>query len=252
MKIHPNSRAPGFTLIETVIAIGVLAVLLTGFIVVFTPAADGIRKSINVQQADRLASTLENELVTLRDGEKVGDVKTGFDKAFDRISKSSATAADGLVVYQYRAKKNSKRRTDGTPEPLGDDDNKNKVPGENYTVVSVMRKFMGDDFKKDLPAIEGSIYLVKCTQLVFTGGELKPGKPGEIKNPAPEPSTPTIPAYQAGPFTKADDFPDAVIAFTADFYMLPAKSQGYFDNTLPTKFAGLNKPVFSRNLAVRR
>ena len=49
---------------ETVIAIGVLAVLLTGFMIVFAPAAAGIRKSINVQEADRLASTLEQELVT--------------------------------------------------------------------------------------------------------------------------------------------------------------------------------------------
>jgi prepilin-type N-terminal cleavage/methylation domain-containing protein len=39
----------GFTLLETVIAIGVLAVLLTGFIIVFAPAAEGIKKSINVQ-----------------------------------------------------------------------------------------------------------------------------------------------------------------------------------------------------------
>jgi prepilin-type N-terminal cleavage/methylation domain-containing protein len=59
MKSKPNSRFRGFTLLETVIAIGVLAVLLTGFMVVFAPAADGIRKSINVQQADRMGSTLE-------------------------------------------------------------------------------------------------------------------------------------------------------------------------------------------------
>lgn len=251
MKIHPNFRSRGFTLLETVIAIGVLAVLLTGFIVVFTPAADGIRKSINVQQADRLASTLENELVTLRTGEATSDIKTGFDKAFDRISRSN-TATTGLVVYQYRGKKNSLRNSDKTPEPLTDADNKDKVPGENYTVVSVMRKLNDPEFTTDLQAIEGSIYLVKCTQLVFDGGQLKPGKPGEIKNPSPAPSTPTVPPYQPGPFSKGADYPEAVIAFTADFYMMPAKSAGYFTGTLPSKFAGLNKPVFSRNLAVRR
>jgi type II secretory pathway pseudopilin PulG len=36
-----------FTLTETVIAIGVLAVVLTGFIAVFTPAAQGIRRAIS-------------------------------------------------------------------------------------------------------------------------------------------------------------------------------------------------------------
>ncbi|MCP5533718.1 MAG: prepilin-type N-terminal cleavage/methylation domain-containing protein, partial [Akkermansiaceae bacterium] len=39
-------RRRGFTLLETVIAIGVLAVLLTGFILVFAPAAAGIKKAI--------------------------------------------------------------------------------------------------------------------------------------------------------------------------------------------------------------
>ena len=44
----PKLRSVGaFTLMETVIAIGVLAVLLTGFMAVFTPAAQGIRRSIS-------------------------------------------------------------------------------------------------------------------------------------------------------------------------------------------------------------
>lgn len=240
MKIHPNFRTRGFTLIETVIAIGVLAVLLTGFIVVFTPAADGIRKSINVQQADRLASTLENELVTLRAAEQ--GITTGFDKAFDRISKSNAVGT-GLVIYQYRAKKNS-LRSDGTPTALENTDNKDKIPGENYTVVSVMRKLGDTEFLRDLrgQAIEGSVYLVKCTQLVFANGQLSPGTPGRIIDPAGAAATATT----------SVNYPDAVIAFTADFYMMPAKSESYFTGTLLTKFAGLNKPVFSRNLAVRR
>lgn len=241
MKINPNSRTRGFTLLETVIAIGVLSVLLTGFIVVFTPAADGIRKSINIQQADRLASTLEQELVTVRNLE--AGVTTGFDKAFNRIS-SSANAATGLVVYQYRGKKNSLRASDKTPDPLvSASDNKEKIPGENYTVVSVMRRLNDPEFITDLPAIEGSVYLVKCTQLVFNGGQLSPGTMGKIVDPA---------GTVATAITSPANYPEAVIAFTADFYMMPAKTAGYFTATLPGKFAGLNKPVFSRNLAVRR
>ena len=74
-KTHDAERSSrhlateGFTLMETVIAIGVLAVLLTGFLAVFTPAAQGIRRSISSQQADRLASTLEIELTTSRLGQ---------------------------------------------------------------------------------------------------------------------------------------------------------------------------------------
>ena len=93
MKTQSSFRKCGFTLIETVIAIGVLAVLLTGFIIVFAPAAAGIKNSVNLQAADRLASTLEQELVTLRKGQKDDDDKefaTGFDKAFDWIKNRRA------------------------------------------------------------------------------------------------------------------------------------------------------------------
>jgi prepilin-type N-terminal cleavage/methylation domain-containing protein len=74
----------GFTLMETVIAIGVLALLLTAFLAVFGPATTGLRKAISVQEADRLAAALERELVTLRPGTS-SDYKTGFDKAYQWI-----------------------------------------------------------------------------------------------------------------------------------------------------------------------
>ncbi|MEN9974751.1 MAG: hypothetical protein RLZZ282_757, partial [Verrucomicrobiota bacterium] len=63
MKCYFSSRHRAFTLIETVIAIGVLAVLLTGFMMVFAPAAAGIRSSLSLHEADRLSSTLEQEMV---------------------------------------------------------------------------------------------------------------------------------------------------------------------------------------------
>lgn len=239
MKPNCPFRQRGFTLFETVIAIGVLAVLLTGFMVVFAPAAEGIRKSINVQQADRLASTLEQEFVTLRDSETT-EFKTGFAKAFEWI-KSSNDPAEAILIYQYRGGVGGPLRTDGTPDPV--DNMKGKLPGKDYVVVPMARRVSDSiAFNKDLTAVEGSVYLVKCTQLIFDNGELKLGTPGSIKDPK-----------GTSPATDAESYPEAVIAFSADFYQMPARTQAYFTGSAFTsKFGDLKNPVFSRNLAVRR
>lgn len=240
MKISNFSRPRGFTLLETVIAIGVLAVLLTGFMVVFAPAAEGIRKSVNVQQADRLASTVEQELVTLHKGESSGDMATGFDKAFKMIAKSG-DANEALMVYQYRGSMNE-LRDDDTPLPVADV--KTKMPGKDFVVVSMMRSVKDTKFTEDLPAVEGAVFMVHCTQLVFGDGELKAGTSNQIQDPK----------NPQGDVGNAAAYPEAVIAFSADFYMMPAKAPDYFTGTLRNKFESLIKtpPVFTRNLAVRR
>lgn len=235
MKNPKFSRRPGFTLLETVIAIGVLAVLLTGFMVVFAPAAEGIRKSINVQQADRLASTLERELVTLRDT----DYTTGFDKAFEWI-KDSNTAGDSLLVYQYRGRTGS-LRSDGTPTP--EPSLKDKLVGDDYVVVPMVRRKSDANFLTDLDAVEGAVYLVKCTQLVFDANGLILGTAGAIRDPK---------VAGGGGASTSDAYPEAVIAFSADFFMLPAKSRDYFNGAFTTKFSSFKNPVFTRNLAARR
>ena len=244
MKTHTSLRKRGFTLLETVIAIGVLAVLLTGFMIVFAPAAAGIRKAINVQEADRLVSTLEQELVTYREGQPVsGTGKTGFGKAYEWIRESN-TEADALMIYQYRAEPSGTPRSDGTPKPVKD--TKDKTPGamskeSGYVVHTMLRRKSDPEFLDDLPAVEGGVYFVKCTQLVFENNELKPGKEGTIKDPK----------GTAGS-TSADDYPEAVIAFSADFYTVPSKAAGYFTSGFSKTFNAAKKPVFTRNLAVRR
>lgn len=247
---------------ETVIAIGVLAVLLTGFMIVFAPAAAGIRKSISVQEADRLVSTLEQQLVTLRAEETEPLISTGFDKAFFRIKDSTGAisgnndASDGskaLLVYQYRGSTSSYEN--GMPSPVANVDG--KKAGEHYVLVPVMRQRQKDSslISRELPAVEGSIYLVKCAQLVFKNNQLvlnDANRRGQIYNPRPN-STPPDPAYQAGPFDDPDLYPDAVIAFTAEFYTLPSKNTGFLTGAGFTNFyKRATKPIFSRNIAVRR
>jgi type II secretory pathway pseudopilin PulG len=226
-----------FTLTETVIAIGVLAVMLTGFIAVFTPAAQGIRRSISSEQADRLTTTLENELATLRKGQETPEPATGFDKAFDWIQKGN-TAATAIFVYQYRGDPTATPRTDGTPPP--------KVaitgePGKDYIVQSISRRLGDAELEKDLKAIEGSVFFVKPTQLIFATGELKPGTAGKIMN------------ADATEAANATAYKEAVIAFSAEFHNVPTKSIAYLKSTtFTTRFNTANKPIFTRNLATRR
>jgi prepilin-type N-terminal cleavage/methylation domain-containing protein len=239
MKPNLTRLRQGFTLLETVIAIGVLAVLLTGFMVVFTPAADGIRKSINVQQADRFASTLEQELVTLRPGSTLPPgVRTGFDQAFNWIMSSNA-AANSLVAYQYRGDMNN-LRPDRSPTPVVNVSS--NIPGKNYVVVSMVRRKSDSNFLQDLRAVEGAVYMVKCTQLVFGANGMVQGTAGVIRDPK----------VGGANAVNADAYPEAVIAFSAEFHLLPSKDPGYFNGAYNTRFANFRNPVFTRNLAVRR
>jgi type II secretory pathway pseudopilin PulG len=228
-------RGSGFTLLETVIAIGVLAVLLTGFIAVFAPAAAGIKKAIDVEVADRLASTVTQELVTLRENDNQA---TGFEKAFEWIQDSN-NQGNALLVYQYRGK-TSGIRADGTAEP--EPDARGNRPGEDYVLQTMVRQKGDADLAKDLEALEGNAYLVKCKQLIFKNGQMVPGTAGEIADPK-----------NGNKANNAAEYPEAVIAFAAEFYPLPAKSAGYVQsNSFGDFFSKATKPVFTRNLAVRR
>ena len=235
-----NRSHKGFTLMETVIAIGVLAVLLTGFLAVFTPAAQGIRRSISSQQADRLTSTLERELVTLREGQTPTGITTGFEKAFAWL-KESNNANNAIFVYQYRGDLAS-MRSDGTPTPMPDIEGQ---PGVNYTIQSIARRADDAFLQADLGAIEGSIFFVKPTQLVYQGNAM-------VLNPNPG----TIKHLVSGNLQDATDaatYNDAVLAFSAEFYSIPTKSYAYLQSpSFTTRYSSVTKPVFTRNLAVRR
>ncbi len=241
-------KSPGFSLIETVIAIGVVAILLSGFLIVFAPAAAGIKDSINSKAATRLVNTLEQELVSLRGQTQVDNFGTGFDKAYEYIKGSDgpgAEANNAILVYKYRASL-SASRSDGTPAPVNDVDGLR--PGEDYVVRNMMRRKGEAEFIADIPAIEGPVYLVKCTQLIMmpdpSNGETKlmPATPGQIAN-------------EATPTTAVDDpdnYSHAVVAFVADFYNLPSRGRAFFDSQFDSYFPDVKRPAFSRNLGVRR
>ncbi|MEI6606368.1 MAG: type II secretion system protein [Verrucomicrobiota bacterium] len=233
-----SARHSGFTLLETVIAIGVLAVLLTAFMYAFGPAMSGIRRSINIQEADRLASTLESELTTLRSGQQTADIKTGFDKSFQWIMQANEPAT-ALFVYQYCGDP-AKHRADGTLEPVL---KTGGVVGKDYIVLPMVRRLDDTLFLKDLDALQGVVFYIKCTQLIYNKDKgLIPGTAGTISDP-----------QDGTPASKADDYKEAVIAFSADFYSMPANNQAYFSGpNFKKNFKLTKKPIFTRNLAVRR
>lgn len=242
-NFSPRSISRGFTLMETVIAILVLAILLTGFLAVFTPAAQGIRRSISTQQADRLNATLQKDMATLREGETIAGVTTGFDKAFTWI-KEGNEPGKAIFVYQYRGNKNLPPRTDGTLQPMKRIDGK---PGVDYVIQTASRRADDTALYQDLGAIVGPLFYVIPTQLIYdtTANELALGDIGIIKNP--DNSEAAAPA----------NFTDAVITFSADFHMAPAVAENYLKGSVfADKFeaaAASNseiKPVFIRNLAV--
>lgn len=248
LKAQRTSSRPGFTLLETVIAIGVLAVLLSGFMVVFAPAAEGIKKSINVQEADRLATTLETELVS---GRSTKAPNTPFDTALNRI-KECTEPDNAIFVYQYRGS-TSVFRSDMSREPVTS--RTGKESGKDYVVVPMMRRVTESEFLKDLAALEGSLYLVKCKQLYFKDGQLfADERTGDAsgKKELLDPKT-------GLEWKNASTFPEAVIPFAAEFYFVPTNSPSYFSVTkgkatpaFTAKFKALKTPVFTRNMAVAR
>jgi type II secretory pathway pseudopilin PulG len=256
--IIPKRRpTAAFTLTETVIAIGVLAVLLTGFIAVFTPAAQGIRRSISSEQADRLTSTLEAELVTPRHGQprnqsnlltdqtRADRAITGFTKAFEWIVTGNAPTT-AIFVYQYRGNPSVTRRTDGTMVPRAS--LASAEPGKNNILQTMARRANDPLLEADLDAVEGSVFFVRPIQLVFNNGQLEPST-----------SPTTILNADGTPADTAAAYKDAVIAFTAEFHSVPSKTIEYLTgNGFKTRHGRIIaanstiKPVFTRNLAVRR
>ena len=229
----------GFTLMESVIAIGVVAILLTTFLAIFGPATQGIRRAISTQEADRLSVTLERELSILRESESGTNMKTAFDKAYDWIDKSSQGEAGKIFLYNYKGDPTN-LRADGTMEPA--------IKGQkDYVLSPAVRMVTGSsipsDMEEELEMISGPIFYVKATQLTYdSSGKLVLGDPGIVP---PHPNQEKL----SGGTTDADAYPEAVIAFTADFHLLRASAPDYLNSL---DLAELGRPLFSRNMAVRR
>lgn len=233
---HHSSKRAGFTLVETVLAVGIIAMMITVFFAMFEFGTNGVRQAIDLQEADRLAYAFEMELTTLRGNEGSG-VSTGFDKAFNWIRDSSPGGGKVVVVYQYRGDPSKSPRSDGTLTPYKA---AGGVAGRDFMVQTVVRRqddaLLKDDL--DIPSLQGRVYAVLTTQLVFKNGGLARGTPGMIQDPKTGAATAT-----------PDTYPEAAIAFAAEFFAMPNSTYNDVSNLVSTK---LTRKVFTRNMAVRR
>ena len=267
-RIHTNR---GFTLVETAIAMGIVAVMISAFMVAFGPAVKGIKKSISAKDASRLSSALEHELSVLRATEvdtvpDDGDARymTAFEKAHDWI-RGSATQGTAVLVYQYRGDPSS-LRADGTMNPYTGN---GTVPGVDYVIQTAVRQLSNNTVVSAELApgvLQGRVYYVRMRQLIYhdtddadtdlemvlAGEDGAPGGLGQIIDPTPESDGTRFTVTNSGSYSKPD--PDGagegVIAFQANFYIIPNVLYTYINNTWAVANPGTL--VFSKNMAVTR
>lgn len=235
--IPVRSHSRGFTLLETVIAIGVLAVLLSAFLAVFGPATTGIRRTISSQEADRLSTALVSELSTRREGNQTTDYTSGFDKGFNWIKDASASGKT-LFVYQYRANPATGLRSDGSMEPYT---STNGVAGKDYIVQPMVRQRSDSMLVDDLAVLEGRVFAVQPTQLISEAGSLTTGTAGTITDPETGASVSDSASYKA-----------SVLTFSAEFFEVPSNAPAFLKSGGAFDLKKLRKPLFTRNLAVNR
>lgn len=266
----------GFTLVETVIAMGIIAVMITAFLAAFGPAVTSIRKSISSKEVNRLATSLEYEMSIVREDEvntsdsdvpDNGEYRTAFEKSFEWIKNSGSSANEyAVLIYQYRGNPDVQNK-DGTLKALEMPLDKDKtIPGVDYVLQSAVRyvelsKLTSDPedetaegrVKAELSpgVVEGRVFLVRMSQLIFNsdGALIETTNPDEIVDPR-DPHTPK----------KYADYPEAVIAFQAKCYVLKSSIYAYLsgpsftleDDNGDKHPDATGKPIFTRNMAVRR
>ncbi len=246
------SRRRGFTLMETVVAVGIVGILLAIFIAMFIPAKQMVRAALTRQESERIENALRTELAMLHPHEQalVGTAKSTFGNyvnAFDKAyywmqrTKSPSTA---IVLYTYRADLNRAQRADGSFPPASGD---KSVPGMNSVVTSTACLMNDPVRKNDLRHAVGPVFLVRMTQLLpqADGSYKLSREPGVISSPKGH--------KIESPDRFFSDQPEnpwgANVMYRADFYLMnPPNADRYKKKT----WAQLGQPVFSRNLSFRR
>lgn len=237
----------GFTLVESVIAMGIIAIMITAFLAAFGPAVKGVDKAISIQESKRLVSALEQELSLLRNGNQKNDYNNSFEKALTWIKESTiGDKTKAIILYSYRGDPVSAEEDDTASPKLGEEGD---VSGVDYVLTSVVRRLEDEAVVEELRprVVEGRVYLVRMRQLVFDNDQLVVSdSPGEIVEP-------NDPSSQV---TNLSDYPEASILVRAEFYRLKSNVFTSMEASLELDTEGkpqnLGKPVLVRDIAIIR
>lgn len=232
---------------ESLLAIGLVGVLLSIFLTVFVPARGMVRQALTRQEAERITGILRAEMSRLRaDEEASAGAKTSsankylspFDKGFHWVQrcKSPATA---IVVFSYRADMSKPARPDGSFPAVSAS---RSAPGKNIQLVSMACPLNDPLHKDSIRDAVGPVFLVKLTQLVRKGNEYRlVGAPGTISG-ASSPET-----YVSSP--DADDAWGGSIVCRADFYHMSPPNPARYRNR---SWNRIGRPLFSANISFHR
>lgn len=266
-------KKSGFTLAETVLALAVVGLLLTGFIAIFMPARKSIQGALAIQEADRLTLALKAELDTLRAGDEQQKYTSAFDKAFDWMRKTDQ-ANRSILIYNYRGDLKKTTRSDGSLQPYTK--GPNFIPGDDTMVTTavILAEQDRQRIEEDSEAIVGPVFVIRMTQLVWkentttgtlsgrsmarrgqsfgeSGGKyVLSTRPGTIANPYSETQLINDPKrYVYNPSNKSEMPWGAEVLYYAEFFQLPALQKNAVRNL---KYENLRQPLFSRCLSFRR
>lgn len=257
----------GFTLLETIVALGIAAIALSFFIAAFAPATLGIKKASRAQEAKNLVSALEAEMGIVRNSEGSGGSSlydNPFDKAFQWVKRNGANGSGLLVAFQYRANSQQATDTDGNyPAYTGDVTGtatsqamilQNRVcPIEN--IVSPPSVTAGYSDADRYAQVEGGAFVMELTQMVYdnNGALVVHDDRGEVVDPN-NASGAAVSAYDSVTGTTLA-FPEAVLLYQVDVYFLKSSDPSYLSGTIDgvADFdATLGKPIYSTQLGVFR
>ena len=248
MKTSRSPKRKGFTIIETLIAIGVIGVLLSIFLTLFVPAKSMVRAALTRQESEKLTSVLRAELDTLRPHETASanakrstdkEYISAFDKAFYWFSKSRKPSS-ALVIFSYRADTSKPLRKNGSYPALRGNRN---IPSNNGQIMTVACSMDDGSFKNEIRNSIGPVFIVKMTQLVpQNNGDFKlSNKPGFIEQ-----------ARTPGEFASAENAAlpwGAIVYYRAEFYQMSPPDPARYSTR---KWEGMGKPLFSANMSFRR